>query len=169
MHIGLAFEDAPDTFVYLPADIAGDEGGGWRTAVFELGPYTGKTVAVIALRFASEQPVKDYQINVGEIKLGTPYTRAPEPPTQLQVEPWGDAAASLSASWMFSNSDDIWYYDLFRIGLNGEREHLGRTANNVFFIKGPDGLESGQPRAIEVVAVDRFGSSSEAVRRSVDR
>lgn len=170
LHVGLAFEDAPETFVYLPAD-KGAEGQGnrWHTAAFDLGPYAGKTVAVVALRFASEQPVKDYQIHVGEIKIGTPYARAPEPPAQLKVEPWGGEARSLAVSWTFSSSDPIWYYDIFKIGPSGGREHVGRTANNVFFIKGPDGLEPDQPRAIEVVAVDRFGTSSEAVRQSLDR
>ena len=170
MHVGLAFEDAPDTLVYLPADMDTEgERDGWRSAAFDLRPYAGKIVAVVALRFASEQSVKDYQINIGEIKIGTPYARPPEPPTQLNVEPWRDGSASLSVSWTFSNSAPVWYYDVFRIGPDGKREHVGRTANNIFFIKAPDDQDLGQAQAIEVVAVDRFGTASDPVRQSLDQ
>ncbi|MDB6077117.1 MAG: glycoside hydrolase, family 85 [Akkermansiaceae bacterium] len=149
IEIGLAFEDAPETMVYLPSSSSSSTS--WRTAEAPLGAYAGRRIVLMTLRFSTAATVVNYAVNLGrlEVRSGAAAV-APDAPTALSVLATGpnpDEAfsAQLRLKWTPSTSPVLHYNVYYRKDLtaatDSQRVWLGATPNSYFFA--PDVRRAG--------------------------
>jgi hypothetical protein len=132
LSIGLVFEDSPTQTTWIP--VGASYSAGWNTETLNLSAYAGKTIAAISLRFAAQASAM-YNVNIGELAFldGSPVT--PVVPKAFAI----DAAyvynniAEVLLSWTLDSG--IWYYDISRVRPDGSAEALGRTFDEVFYVK----------------------------------
>ena len=67
MKLGVSFTDTPDQFVFF--DVKKQSHNQWITDSFKLKKYSGKNIAAISLLVESDNEVKDFTTNIGEIKV----------------------------------------------------------------------------------------------------
>ncbi|XZF13869.1 endo-beta-N-acetylglucosaminidase [Chitinophagaceae bacterium MMS25-I14] len=165
MKVAIAFTDAPTTFIYLPCNTGAP--AGWTTDSFSLNAYHNKTISTIGLRFESAAAVSNYSINIGEIAVTDNAATTPAPATAVTLETFtGCDNAELYVNYTSSTSTDIWYYDIYRVMANNTRQWLGRTSNNVFYVKNIKKLTGETAATIAVVAVNKYGKESAAATQS---
>lgn len=154
MKVGLAFADAPQTFVYLNTDPATS---GWTTDSINLGAYLNRTISTIALQFEGNDA--NYTINIGELAVfNQSATSAPVAVANLTLQEYAACdLAEVEVKFNHSTSNDIWYYDVFRVLSGGTKQWLGRTPNNAFYVKNIQRNGSEANATIEIVAVNKAG------------
>ncbi|MEK3888292.1 endo-beta-N-acetylglucosaminidase [Bacillus sp. FSL K6-3431] len=158
MELGLIFEDAPDQFVWL--DMENSVDNNWNTQTFALEAYANRTIATIGLRFSSATE-SEYEVYIGELALTNELEKIPPVPTGFTIdkEYFESDTAELFLSWDF-NKDDVWYYDMYQIKSNREKEMLGRIYDEVYYIKSLHRLNNETTSTLELVAVGFDGATS---------
>jgi endo-beta-N-acetylglucosaminidase D len=161
IQLGLLFTDNTSTFTWLSVG-NGSTNGAWTTSTIDLSPYKGKAIATVGLRFSSSSSVQ-YAANIGEIALlkGTS-SSAPATPTGFKVDtkyPSGSGAEVL-VSWTIDAN--VWYYDITRTLSDGTVQSVGRTYDEVYYIKNlvRDNNEAATTLKIEAVGKDGSRSAS---------
>lgn len=155
--IGISFSDNPEKFIYL--DTKAKKENKWLTSSFKLKKYTGKKLSAISLFVEGQQEVRDYELNVGEIKVFNKQTKHFE-----KSRPHGakisDVAfdkgiyADASLSWIPSDSD-VSHYEIYRTLPNGEKEWVGATPNHVYYLSELKRKEKEEHTVLEIVAVNK--------------
>ncbi|MEU7177449.1 MULTISPECIES: endo-beta-N-acetylglucosaminidase [Streptomyces] len=167
LELGLAFQDAPADFVWLPAGKTA--ASGWTTAGLPLTAYAGRTIAAIAVRVSADAAAS-YRLNLGELALlpaGTP--AAPARPARFTVDQVHPNAAGNGAevflSWDFA-AQGVWYYDIWRQRADGTPEPLGRVCDGVYYVKSltRQGSEAGSTLSLVAVAPDGTRSAPATAR-----
>ncbi|QKW09085.1 hypothetical protein HUT18_24585 [Streptomyces sp. NA04227] len=173
LSLGLAFRDAPEEFVWLPAGRTGS--GDWTTVRLPLDAHAGRTIAAVAIRAAAPSGSTKrsaYRLNLGELAFlpaGTP--TAPAAPTGFRVDAVHPAtdrtSAELFLSWHLDRTG-VWYYDVLRERADGSPEPLGRVYDEVHYVKSlvREGEETST--VLRLVAVGRDGERSEGATARVD-
>lgn len=134
MQVGLAFDGDPNTFQFL--DVGATTSPGWNTRTLSLGPFAGRTLAVIALRFQSPTPVSNYAIKVGQIAVREGAGAVPAPASAVAVDSKAETDpthASLRLKWTHSPGP-VYYYNVYRQNPNSTSTYLGGTPNNAYFV-----------------------------------
>ncbi|MES2459283.1 MAG: glycoside hydrolase [Armatimonadota bacterium] len=163
LQAGLDFDRDPARFEYL--DVGAARGSGWNVVTLPLAKYVGQTLSVISLRFASETPLTDYAIHIGQIAvLDAGTTAAPKPPTNLRIERQWNAGdrASFRLRWTPA-SGPVHAYNIYRKEPGGARVHLGSTPNNVYFVRAIPQKEREAAATIFVEAVNTVWMPSKPV------
>lgn len=163
MKVSLAFDDDPTRFHDLP--VGATTTADWNVTTFNLATFAGKTLAVIALQFQSDQVVNDYLIRIGQIAIYNGSIQAPAPPSGVVVEKRTDidtTRATLRLKWKHS-PDSIYIYNVYRRNPDNSLTYLGSTPNNAYFVAEVKRLGSELETIIEVEAVGpAFGHSTHA-------
>lgn len=151
------FKDDVETPVYL--DGGCKEAKDWQTIQQSLAQYSGRTIAMMGLRFVATEE-KTFASYIGEVKLTDKEAKTPEMPTGFSVEKaYGDGEqSSLFLQWDFSVDETIWHYDIYRVH-EGRREILGRVYDGVYYVKSVD-LLGESFIDLELVAVGKDGTES---------
>lgn len=172
IQVGLAFEDDPSTFEYL--DVGTAPSAGWNTATFDLGSYSGRTIAALALQFVPDGPPQTYSINVGRLAIYAQPPVAPAPPTNLTVASkveTSSTTATLRLTWTHSlnpldSSRRNRVYNVYRRNPDGSLTFLGGTPNNAYFVPLVNRIGNETSTGIEVEAVSpEFARSSHAATK----
>ncbi|WP_318615649.1 endo-beta-N-acetylglucosaminidase [Sporosarcina sp. YIM B06819] len=161
MEVGLLFEDNPSQFVWLAVDDSPHSK--WQTQTFSLDAYTGRTIATIGLRFASTTD-SAYEVLIGELALTQEIATFPQAPTGFTVDEahFEDNSATLFLSWDFTDKD-IWFYDIYRVLANDEKEFVGRIYDEVYYVKTLNRLADKKTSTLQLVAVNVDGVNSTPV------
>lgn len=166
MAVGLIFEDAPNHFAWL--DVGHSTCNDWNTRTFRLEAFTGRTIAAIGLRFASSSQ-SDYTIHIGELALTNNEQQPSVDPTGFSLdEVYFEAdQAELFLSWDF-DTEGVWFYDLHRVKDNGQRELIGRTYDDVYYVKSLRRLHEEKTSYLELIAVSFDGAKSGSAELTLD-
>ncbi|WP_413376555.1 endo-beta-N-acetylglucosaminidase [Alkalihalobacillus sp. 1P02AB] len=167
--VGISFTDAPDQFEFF--DVKKKSKGKWTTDHVKLKPFKGKNIATISLFFESKKELKDYQLNIGELKVMNKNEGGNKParPSQLKISDvtFNDGLyANIALQWQLRERD-VHHYEIYRHYETGEKEFIGAIPNSVFFI--PDLKREGKENqtTLEVVTVNKHFVRSERGQRVV--
>jgi autotransporter-associated beta strand protein len=168
MQVGVAFEDAPSTFVYL--NVGNSATNGWNTTSFPLATYAGRKIAVISLRFANASPISGYSMKIGKLAIFDGAAVVPAAPANVVVEALNSIDSntmSLRLKWTAS-PDPIRQYNVYVRHLNNSRIWAGASLNNVYFLPIVRRINNEASFKIEVEAVSpTFGTSAAAVTADI--
>ncbi|MEO7430848.1 MAG: hypothetical protein ABIR62_02240 [Dokdonella sp.] len=162
LQVGLAFEDAPSTFEYL--DVGASTTAGWETTTFDLAPYAGKSLAVVALRFVPDATAQTYTIHVGRIAVYEAPRVVPQPPSAVVVESMTETSpgiATVRLRWTHS-PNPLNSYAVLQHHPDDSLTWLGGTPNNAYFVGRVvrDGNEAATRIDIETVSPGFVRSSA---------
>jgi endo-beta-N-acetylglucosaminidase D len=154
MKVGVSFAGEEDDFEFF--DLKKQSHNQWVTERIKLKKFEGKSVATLSLFFESSELISDYQMNIGELKVTSKNKDkvVPSTPTNLKVSNISfdkELYADISLAW--ESSKDNSHFEIYRYLENGEKEFIGATPNNVFFI--PDLRRNGVENitSLEVVSI----------------
>lgn len=155
MKLGVSFVDQPDDFVFF--DVKKKSRDQWIEETFKLNKYKGKKIATISLFFESDEAIKDYQINIGEIKVTNKHNdkEVPAIPTKAKVKnPTFSKGlyADLDLSWE-SVEGDIQHYEIYRDLPKGKKEFIGAVPNDAYYISNLRRSGKETATTLEIVAV----------------
>ncbi len=169
MQVALAFEDAPQAFVYL--DVGNAASSGWGTASLPLAAYAGRKITTIGLRFASAATLSNYQMRIGRMAVLDGAVSTPAAATNLRVlqqDPLDGDSMALRIAWDASATSGIYYYQVYQNFADGSRKWLGATPSTAFAIPYArrKAAEAALAFSVQAVGAD-FGMSSMATMNAV--
>jgi hypothetical protein len=168
MQVGLAFEDAPATFVYLDVGISATTG--WNTTSFPLAAYAGRKIAVISLRFSSPGAITGYSMKIGRLAVFDGAAVVPAAPADVLVEGLSSLdvnTMSLRLKWTAS-PDPLRQYNVYVRHLNNTRTWVGACLNNIYYLPAVRRINNEATFKIEVEAVSpTFGTSTTAATTDI--
>ncbi|MFJ7933295.1 discoidin domain-containing protein [Sporosarcina sp. NPDC096371] len=155
LKLGVSFTDNPDQFVFF--DVKSEGQHQWVTDSVKLKEYSDKKIAAISLLVDSEQDVKDFTTNIGEIMVYNKqeqdnFVDSPENAVSDVTFTEG-INAGIALSWEPSDSE-VSHYEIYRKLSNDKKEFVGATPNHVYYISDlkREGKESSTN--LEIVAVN---------------
>ena len=109
----------------------------WVTDSVKLKEYSDKKIAAISLLVDSEQDVKDFTTNIGEIMVYNKQEQdnlvdSPENAVS-DVKVTEGINAGVALSWEPSDSE-VSHYEIYRKLSNDKKEFVGATPNHVYYI-----------------------------------
>lgn len=166
MKLGVSFMDNPDQFIYL--DIKKHSDNQWMTETFKLKKYSGKKIAALSLLVESDTELKDYEMNIGEIKVHNKKEKqkdgnSPQQGKVSNITFDKGIYADVSLAWDRSETDDVNHYEIYRRLPNNEKEFVGATPNHVYFLSDMKRIEKESHTVLEIVAVNKEFNRSEPV------
>lgn len=168
MEVAIAFEDDPATFELFDVGIAAS--AGWDTTTFDLGAHAGRTIGVVALRFAPGGGPEPYSIRIGRLAVYDGTSEVPAPPSGLTVESKNEitpVAATLRLRWTDS-PDPIHSYNVYRLNPDSSLTYLGGTPNDAYFVSRVNRVGDETTTTIELEAVSPERGRSSRVTTSFD-
>jgi endo-beta-N-acetylglucosaminidase D/plastocyanin len=157
MKLGVSFTDTPNQFIYF--DVKKQSHNQWITDSVKLKKFSGKNIAAISLLIESDNEVKDFTTNIGEIKVYNKQEKHNAIHSSKQgkvskIEFTKGIYADVALAWGPSDSD-VSHYEIYRVLPNNEKEFVGATPNQVYFLSNlkRDGKETSTN--IEIVAVNK--------------
>jgi mannosyl-glycoprotein endo-beta-N-acetylglucosaminidase len=148
--LGLMLENGNSVYF----DLSGKENE-WETFQTSLNNHIGKTISRIYFVLDSENETEDFNLNVGRISYidrRTQNNSKISSPSNLEVtavEFVDGIVANVRLKW--SNNQTGLLYEVYRV-VDGEREYLGSTYNNVYYVGGLNRL-SVQENETELIVV----------------
>ena len=160
LSVGLIFEDAPTTVVYVPVTAFGDvDASGWETATLDLSAYADRTLVVIGVNFgAGEATIDDFQVNIGGIRVYDNSAVVPSAPTGLSIR---NAFANTDEAYIEWNLDEVAHsFDKvkqFNIYVNNV--FVGAKYDEIFYVKNMP-AKSGTIKVVPVGADGLEGTAA---------
>ncbi|MDQ0643789.1 endo-beta-N-acetylglucosaminidase [Microbacterium murale] len=114
LRVSAIFASAPDEVVQLPVSNSGDATEGWRTEQVSLGDHAGDRIITLGLSVAAgAEPITDYQVNVGALRVLDGEKRATAEPTGLTLDEYLPSSSEAFVSWDLAPYDEVRRYELF--------------------------------------------------------
>ncbi len=159
MEIGLIFKNASDGSMYtIEVPDSGRQTDGWVTKTLSIDPqYAGEEIAAICLVFQGENGVKDYQMNIGGLRLTDGGSHTPAAPTGLNIRAAYDTKEMI-LEWDLADYDQVDKYNVYANMTNGGKVCMGGVYDGVYYIKN---MNAKDIVSLEVTAVGKDGSESE--------
>ena len=162
LQIGLAFADAPTVFEYL--DVGATIGAGWTLYDASLAPYSGRTLAAIALRIVPGDTSAPYSTRIGRLSVHETPLATPEPPPGLTVIAKSEMSpdtATLRLTWTASPST-VTTYNVLQRHADDSITYLGGTPNTAYFVPAltRDGNEATSTVEVEAVSPEFLRSTA---------
>ncbi|GAB6168346.1 hypothetical protein JCM1393_08060 [Clostridium carnis] len=157
MKIGLCFGENYDEGNFKFLDVENGKPGEWNTAKILLSDYVGKTISAISLKFESEKDIKDYKINIGNIsieKASENKTLSAPSKVMLDDELFHNAQKA-EARIYWEDVSGVDFYEIYRVKPDGNKEFVGATYNNSYYISPFNRYKNESEFNFEVVAVDK--------------
>ncbi|MGG7096746.1 endo-beta-N-acetylglucosaminidase [Clostridium sardiniense] len=157
MKIGLCFGDSYDDENFVFFDVKDGQAGQWNTAKISLANYVGKRVSAISLKFDSSEDINNYKINVGNISIEEKNNdKILEATSKITLDKsllHNSKKAEAKIYW--NDVKGAEFYEIYRIKPNGEREYVGSTYNDSYYIAPFNRYDNEKSFNFEVVAVDK--------------
>lgn len=164
MQVGLCFGDNYDEENFVFLDVENGTPGEWNTAKISLGDYVGKTISAISLRFDSEEDINDFKINIGSLSVEESSKDKVLPATSkitLDDQLFHNAQKA-EARIYWEDVDGASFYEIYRVKPDGNREFIGATYNDSYYILPFNRYNNEDSFNFEVVAVDGNFNRGEA-------
>ncbi|MGH1364108.1 MAG: endo-beta-N-acetylglucosaminidase [Calditrichia bacterium] len=152
LSIGLRFEDLPlfEEFIALGSATTSD----WEMQTLDLSGQAGRKLIEISLRFDAAG-INSYDMRLGRLAVYDVNASAPAPASMVSVErkvEESPSEATLRLRWTGS-SDEVYYYNIFRVNPDNSRTFLGGTANTAYFVPSVERVGDESTVTLEVIAV----------------
>ncbi|HEY2495058.1 MAG TPA: discoidin domain-containing protein [Paenibacillus sp.] len=154
--VGITFADAPDQIVYL--DAGKTEENKWTTKKLSLNQYAGKRISSLSLYFSSDTEIADYKIHIGELSVYNTNNANKLPAvSNLNInETDFKEGIYTDARLIWDKLDaDVQHYEVYRVLPSGQKEWLGATANNAYYVQQMKRDNKEDRTTLEVVAVNK--------------
>lgn len=164
MQVGLCFGDNYDEENFVFLDVENGTPGEWNTAKISLGDYVGKAISAISLRFDSEEDINDFKINIGSLSVEESSKDKVLPATSkitLDDQLFHNAQKA-EARIYWEDVDGASFYEIYRVKPDGNREFIGATYNDSYYILPFNRYNNEDSFNFEVVAVDGNFNRGEA-------
>ncbi|MEM7582058.1 MAG: glycoside hydrolase [Acidobacteriota bacterium] len=163
LQVGLTFEDGIGLGPLQLLDVGNTASEGWNVEQFDLGAFSGQTLAKLSLVFEEAATEGNtYSINIGKLALIAGPADVPQPPSNLvivnRVEP-DPRSATLRLTWDHS-PDPVHAYNVYRRNPDDSRTYLGGTPSNAYFVAELNRVGVEVETTIEVEAVGVEGERS---------
>ncbi|MEH7097813.1 endo-beta-N-acetylglucosaminidase [Neobacillus vireti] len=170
MKVGVSFTDNPSQFVFFDVKKLTDQP--WTTDTIKLNKYSGKKIAALSLLVKSDKDVKDFTTNIGEIKIYNKQEKhdsldAPTEAKVNKVEFNKGIYADVPLEWKKSDSD-VSHYEIYRKLPNNEKEFVGATPNQVYYLSNFKRSGKESSTTLEIVAVSKGFKRSEPTTVTFD-
>lgn len=135
LEVKLATESSTKADVTL-SGAAVIEKNGWTIADYDLSSINGKSIYMIALNIKGETGVPDYETSLGEIAV-LPAGYAPAAVSVENLSSTTVLAAEkndVRLTWDYEYTDDFDHFDIYKKMVNGNRELVGQTRGEGFYI-----------------------------------
>ncbi|MEH7119203.1 discoidin domain-containing protein [Neobacillus vireti] len=170
MKLGVSFTDQPEKFSFF--DVKKQSHDQWTTDTFKLNKYSDKRIAAISLLVESDKEVKDFTTNIGEIKVYNKQEKhvsihAPKDAKVNEIEFNKGIYADVPLAWKASDSD-VSHYEIYRKLPNNEKEFVGATPNQVYYLSNLKRYGKEKSTTLEIVAVNKEFRRSEPIAVSFD-
>lgn len=131
LRVGVVLASDPDTVVELPLAGSGEHTDGWRTGSVDLSAFAGDRVTTLALVVgAGAEPVPDYQVNLGALRVVAGQDTVPATPTGLRVDRLMTGTGEAVVSWDLAGYDQVRGYRLYLDG-----QYLGGRYDETLYVK----------------------------------
>lgn len=168
LYIGLIFQDAPSTVVWVQAPDGTARGSSaWLQTSISLANYAGKTLAALSLGFKVNSTVSAsaYTIYIGEIALLSSSPINVAAPTGFTLENSqvsnDGSSAQLRLTWNYDPS--VWYYDIYRQPTGGGTQNmiwLGRISCDCYYVTAMPKIDNEGSATLQLVAVSIDGTET---------
>ncbi|MGG4501610.1 endo-beta-N-acetylglucosaminidase [Paenibacillus polymyxa] len=160
LSIGLMFKDNPGQVVKVSIPNSGKQTTGWVSRNLDLSPYQGKTIAAFGLSFDNtNKTIKNYQMNIGQIKITDGSARKPAAPTGFKITKALTDTNEMLVAWDIEDYSKVKQYNLYENG-----SYIGGIYDSTYYIKSLN-HKSGE---LMLTAVGADGTESEPARLSYD-
>ncbi len=134
MQIGVAFTDNPNQYDYY--DVGTCTANSWTTKEVSLQSHAGRTISSIALKFESSNTISNYSINIGQLHISNKEQTSLQAVSSLTILN-NDFREGLytDAKLQWDKLNGATLYEIYRVKSNGEKELLGATPNNVYYVQ----------------------------------
>lgn len=142
------------------------EKNGWKIADFDLTSLNGKTIYMLALNLKAVNNVSDFSMNLGQVAV-LPANYQPEAPAInnfASTSVLGDAKGDVRLTWEYNWSDDFDHFDIYVKSETGEKQMVGQTRGQAFYI--PEFPRNGGDKFVDIdlVPVMKSGVQKTAKR-----
>lgn len=171
MQVGLCFGEnyAEENFVFF--DVRSGTEGIWNTDSIDLGNYVGEEIKAISLKFSADTDITGYKMNIGQFAMRDTNIKQVVRTNHITLDEvmFHDAYnAEARIYWEEVNDADLYNYEVYRIHPNGEREFVGATPNNAYYISPFERDGEEKTTEFEVVSVDKNYNRGESNSISID-
>lgn len=171
VQLGLCFGDTYDEENFEFIDLEAGEAGAWNTATVSLKDYEGQMIKGISLRFSSEADVQDYTVNVGRLAMQDTRVNQVSATSHITLDEvmfHNAYTAEARIYWDTVADEDLYAYEVYRVYADGEREYVGMTHNNAYYLSPFDRDGEEATSTFEVVSVDKNYNRGEATSAEID-
>lgn len=171
MQVGLCFEDNYDEESFEFFDVEAGISGQWNTDTISLKDYVGKDIKAISLRFSSDVDIANYKMNIGQFAIkdtNVNKVAATDKITLDEIMFHNAYSAEVRMYWDKVSDPDLAYYEIYRIRANGDKEYVGMTPNNAYYISPFDRDGEEETVEFEVVSVDQNYNRGQAQSVAID-
>ncbi|MHC1750662.1 MAG: Ig-like domain-containing protein [Cellulosilyticaceae bacterium] len=158
MSLGLIFEDYPQKVETVKIPNTNKQTKGFITEKVDLSKYEGRNIAAMGLVFApGTQPIQNYQMNIGEIKITDGENYTPAKPTGFKLKDVFNTNEAY-VTWKIADYATVKQYNVYAQLDNGNEEFLGGVYDAIYYIKNlnPDTVK------LKLRAVGEDGTESDA-------
>lgn len=152
---------------YLDLKSSGDI---WKTGEINLNKLSGKQIENIAIVIEGNEDKSDFKLNLGRIEFRNSLDKFKiGKPSNLKIDSSKireDYYATARLSWNKVDGE-VDHYEIYRVKENGEREFIGATPNNVYYVQEIE--RDGREKNYEFVvrAINKYFQSSKDNESSV--
>lgn len=171
MQVGLCFGENYDEENFVFFDVNQGTQGTWNTDSIDLGDYVGETIKAISLKFSASTNVTNYKMNVGQFAMRDTNINQVSGTNHITLDEvmFHDAYnAEARIYWEEVGDADLYNYEVYRIHPSGEREFVGATPNNAYYISSFERDGEEKTTEFEVVSVDKNYNRGEASSIFID-
>lgn len=165
MQVGLCFGNTYDEENFEFFDVEPGTPGIWNTHTISLSEHQGKTIKAISLKFSSDEDIANYKMNIGQFAIKDTNVNkvvATNKVTLDEVMFHNAYNAETRIYWDKVSDPNLAYYEIYRVRANGDREYVGMTPNNAYYISPFDRDGEEEKTEFEVVSVDKNYNRGEA-------
>ncbi|MGL4989595.1 MAG: endo-beta-N-acetylglucosaminidase [Sarcina sp.] len=170
VQIGLCFGDdySEENFTYV--DLNKGNVGEWTNSNVSLNQFKGKKISAISLKVSGEQDINDLKVNLGSISI-----KENEKSKKLDAsdeivldEKLIHNAQKAEAKIYWEDVDSAELYEIYRTKPDGNKEYIGSTYNNAYYIQPFNRYNNEKSFNFEVVAVDKNKNKGKAAKLKFD-
>lgn len=159
MKLALIFKDAPKKIEYVNVEDSSTKSSNWTTKSIALSQFAGRELASFGLAFDPvENEVKDYQMNIGEIKIYDNSVAKPQTPTGLKIDKAFNTG-EVYISWDIEDYNKVKQYNVYAEYEDGSQVFLGGIYDDIYYIKSL--YKDNENVKIKLTAVAEDGTESE--------
>lgn len=163
LNLVLGFENGKEEVIKADKPVGND----WTQVSYNLEKFSDKEITSISYEIASSTTSSNYELHLGQIAVMPKVEKTDVQVNGVKIE---DSLfdeeesnfAGIRLSWNEDKSDNVAYYEIYRVNKDESRSFLGATPSTNHYINALERNDDTNKTDFEVVAVDHFGVRGKA-------